>query len=67
MDENLKKVIALVQKSDLDQTIKDILVRDLSQDGLNDFMKEQIKAYCLSEIEKIDAEIEEVKKILDEK
>ncbi len=63
----MKKVIALVQKSDLDQTIKDILVRDLSQDGLNDFMKEQIKAYCLSEIEKIDAEIEEVKKILDEK
>ena len=67
MDEKLQKVIQLVQNSNLDQTIKDILIRDLNTDGIenNEFLKEQIKAYCLSEIKKIDAEIEEVKKILD--
>ncbi len=69
MNDKLQKVIQLVQNSQLDQTIKDILVRDLTTDGLegNEFLKEQIKAYCLSEVEKIDAEIEEVQKILDEK
>ena len=67
MDEKLQKVIQLVQNSNLDQTIKDILIRDLNTEGIenNEFLKEQIKAYCLSEIKKIDAEIEEVKKILD--
>ncbi len=67
MDEKLQKVIQLVQNSNLDQTIKDILIRDLTTEGIenNEFLKEQIKAYCLSEIKKIDAEIEEVKKILD--
>ncbi len=68
MDEKLQKVIKLVQSSHLDQTIKDILIRDLTAEGIenNEFLKEQIKAYCLSEIKKIDAEIEEVKKILEE-
>lgn len=66
MDEKLQKIINLVKNSQLDDTIKDILVRDLSNEGLNDFMKEQIKAYCLGEINKIDAEIEEIKEILDE-
>lgn len=68
MSDKLQKVIQLVQNSNLDQTIKDILVRDLQTEGLenNAFLKEQIKAYCLSEITKIDAEIEAVKQILDE-
>lgn len=66
MDEKVEKVIRLVQHSNLDQTIKDILIRDLSTEGLenNDFLKEQIKAYCLGEIKRVDAEIEEIKKIL---
>ena len=69
MDDKLQKVIQLVQSSTLDQTIKDILIRDLTTEGLegNEFLKEQIKAYCLSEVSKIDVEIEQVKKILEEK
>jgi hypothetical protein len=66
MDEKLQKIIALVKNSALDETIKNILIRDLSQEGLNDFLKEQIKAYCLAEIQNIDKEIEEVKKILED-
>jgi hypothetical protein len=66
MDEKTQKIINLIQQSPLDQTIKDILIRDLTSEGLTDFLKEQIKAYCLDGIKKIDAEIEEAKKILDE-
>lgn len=66
MNVKLQKIISLVQSSQLDGTIKGILVRDLTNEGLNDFLKEQIKAYCLAEIKKTDAEIEEIKKILDE-
>ena len=67
MDPKLQKVIKLVEQSRLDQTIKDILIRDLNTEGLegNDFLKEQIKAYCLAEIDKIDQEIVEVKKLLE--
>ncbi len=69
MNDKLQKVIQLVQNSQLDQTIKDILIRDLQTEGLenNAFLKEQVKAYCLSEIQKIDAEMEVVMQILDEK
>lgn len=42
----IQRIIELVMQSDLDQTIKDILVRDLQSEGLTDFLKEQIKAYC---------------------
>lgn len=65
MEEKIQKIIHLIQVSDLDQTIKDILIRDLTNEGLNDFIREQIKAYCLEGIKKIDAEIEEAQKILD--
>ncbi len=65
-DEKIQKIINLIQISELDQTIKDILIRDLQTDGLNDFMREQIKAYCLEGLKKIDAEIEAAKKILEE-
>ena len=66
MDEKLQKIINLIQKSPLDETIKNILVRDLEKEGLNDFMKEQIKVYCLAEIENIDEEIKDIQEILNE-
>ena len=65
-DEKIQKITHLIQISELDQTIKDILIRDLAADGLTDFMREQIKAYCLEGLKKIDAEIEEAKKLLEE-
>ncbi len=64
MDEKAEKIIHLIQISDLDQTIKDILIRDLQTEGLTDFLKEQIKAYCLEGIKKNDERIEEAKKLL---
>lgn len=65
MEEKIQHLIHLIQVSDLDQTVKDILIRDLQTEGLTDFLKEQIKAYCLEGIKKIDSQIEEAKKILD--
>ncbi|MCL5008946.1 MAG: hypothetical protein M1400_01235 [Patescibacteria group bacterium] len=64
MEENIKALIELIQQSPLDQTVKDILVRDLQSEGLTDFLKEQIKAYCLEGIEKLDKKIEETDKLL---
>jgi hypothetical protein len=66
MDEKVQKVIDLIQKSDLDQTIKAILIRDLEADGLNDFMKEQIKAYCLEGMKQLDKAYEDAKKLLEQ-
>ncbi len=64
MDEKVEKIVNLIQVSDLDQTIKDILIRDLQTEGLTDFLREQIKAYCLEGIKKNDEKIEEAKKLL---
>jgi hypothetical protein len=50
----------------LDQTIKDILIRDLQSQGLTEFLREQIKAYCLDGLRKMDVQTEEAKKILDD-
>lgn len=58
MDEKIQRIIRLIEMSDLDQTIKEILIRDLQSEGLSDFLKEQIKAYCLDNLKKIDAQIE---------
>ena len=66
MDDKTKKITDLIQSSDLDQTIKEILVRDLQSEGLTDFLREQIKAYCLDAIQKNDRQIEEARKILNE-
>lgn len=66
MDDKIQAIVNLIEQSPLDQTIKDILIRDLKVEGLNDFLKEQIKAYCLEGIKQIDAQIEEAKKILEE-
>lgn len=65
--QGIEKIIYLIEQSDLDPTIKQILIRDLQKDGLTDFLREQIKAYCLDEIKKIDTKIEEAKKLLEQK
>jgi hypothetical protein len=48
MDQTIsaEKLIKIVQESDLDPTIKDILIRDISNEGVNDFLVEQVIAYC---------------------
>ena len=66
MDDQTTNIIHLIEQSALDQTIKDILIRDLKSDGLTDFLKEQIKAYCFDGLKTIDAKIEEAKKTLNE-
>ena len=65
MDDKITKIVELIQASELDQTIKDILIRDLQSEGLTDFLKEQIKAYCLEGIQKSTARIEEAKQVLE--
>ena len=54
MDEKIQSIIHLIQQSPLDQTIKDILIRDLQTEGLTDFLREQIKSYCLEGIKELD-------------
>ncbi len=61
---NIENIIYLVEQSALDETIKQILIRDLKANGLTEFLREQIKAYCFDEIKKLDARIEEAKKLL---
>ena len=63
---DIQKIIDLINKTDLDQTIKDILIRDLQTEGLTDFLREQIKAYCLEEIKALDEGMEEAKKLLEQ-
>lgn len=65
MEDKIQKIVHLIQQSDLDQTIKDILIRDLQSEGLTDFLREQIKAYCLEGIKRLDSQIEEAKKALE--
>ncbi len=56
MNETVKieKIIEIIQASDLDQTIKDILIRDIKSEGLTEFLKEQVIAYCDKAISLID-------------
>jgi hypothetical protein len=65
MDDKIQKIVHLIQQSDLDQTIKDILIRDLQTEGLTDFLREQIKAYCLEGIKRLDVQIEEAREALE--
>ena len=67
MDEKIDKVIHLIEQSALDRTIKDILIRDIQKDGLTDFLREQIRAYCLEGIKQLDQKMEEAKAVLDNK
>lgn len=62
MAEDIQTIIELIRQSPLDQTVKDILIRDLNNDGLTDFLKEQINTYCNEGIKKLDKQIEEAEK-----
>jgi hypothetical protein len=66
MEPKIQKIVYLIQISDLDQTIKDILIRDLQSQGLTDYIREQIKAYCVEGLRKMDPQTEEAKQILEE-
>ena len=66
MDDKIEKIIGLIQQSPLDQTIKDILVRDLRAEGLTDFLREQIRVYCLEGIKLVDEKVMAAKQALDE-
>jgi hypothetical protein len=66
MDDKIQNIIHLIQQSPLDQTIKDILIRDLQSEGLTDFLREQIRAYCLEGMKLIDDQMAEAKKTLDQ-
>lgn len=65
MDEKLEKIIHLIEQSALDRTIKDILIRDLQNDGLTDFLREQIKAYCLEGMKQLDQRMKDAQAVLD--
>jgi hypothetical protein len=67
MDDKLENIIYLIQQSLLDETIKNILIRDLKAEGLTDFMKEQIKAYCLEGMKQVNERIKLANKALEEK
>lgn len=62
--EKLEKIVQLIEQSDLDRTIKDILIRDIQNEGLTDFLREQIRVFCLEGIKKLDA-LEEAKAVLE--
>ena len=64
LSQQLQDLIHLIENSDLDQTIKDILVRDLKNEGLTEFLREQIKAYCLEGLKVSDDKIDRAKDIL---
>ena len=65
MNDKIQDIIYLIEKSELDQTIKNILVRDLKEEGLTDFLREQIRAYCLEGIMLADEQIARAKASLD--
>lgn len=65
MEEKIQRIVDLIQQSDLDQTIKDILIRDLQTEGLTEFLREQIKAYCLENIKLLDEKMAETKKLIE--
>ena len=64
MDEKIQNIIHLIKASPLDQTIKDILIRDLEKEGLTDFLREQIKAYCAEGIKILDEKIKQAQETL---
>lgn len=62
--EDLETLIHLIEVSELDKTIKDILIRDLRSEGLTDFLAEQIKVYCAEAIDKNDERVIRAKNLL---
>jgi hypothetical protein len=66
-DGSLENIIYLIEQSDLDQTIKNILIRDLKSEGLTDFLREQIVSYCMEGIKRLDEKIAKAKQQLQRK
>ncbi len=66
MKDDIQDIVELIKASELDQTIKSILIRDLETEGLTDFLREQIKAYCLEGIKRANAQIERAKLLLND-
>lgn len=58
---NIQEIIDVINNSELDSTIKDILIRDLKSEGLTEFLREQIIAYCDKAISLIDKRLEKTK------
>ena len=52
-----QELIQLVEQSELDQTIKDILIRDIRSEGVNEFLVDQVLAYCDNAIEIINKKL----------
>lgn len=65
MNDEILDVVELIKASELDQTIKDILIRDLQVEGLTDFLREQIKAYCLEGMKRANDQINRAKGLLE--
>lgn len=42
----VEELIGIVKASTLDQTLKDILIRDIRKEGVNEFYIDQVLAYC---------------------
>lgn len=64
MADDVQIIIDLIQKAPLDETIKNILIRDLKAEGLTDFLREQIIAYCLEAKDELKKDYEEARRIL---
>ncbi len=58
---NLLQIIEVIEGSELDSTIKEILIRDLKSEGLTEFLREQIIAYCDKAINLIDERLDDKK------
>ena len=43
---NEQQAIDIINASDIEQDVKDILIKDVKTDGLTDFIVEQIQNYC---------------------
>jgi hypothetical protein len=67
MADNIDDIIQLIQQSPLDKTIKDILIRDLKADGLTDFLREQIIAYCVEGRKELKEEYDKALQLLNSK
>lgn len=42
----IEEIVKIIEQSNLDETIKQILIRDLKSEGLSEFLRDQIIAYC---------------------
>ncbi len=66
MDEKVEKIIYLIHVSDLDETVKGVLIQTLLSEGLTDYIREQIKAYCLDGIQNPDERTDAARLVLEE-